>query len=84
MEKTISAAEANRTFSSLLRGVREGHSYVVTSHGRPVAKVVALDTLDEAAERRRRQRAMRALMKHLEAQKTMDIGRVTREQMHER
>ena len=40
MEKAISAAEANRSFSSLLRGVRDGHSYVVTSHGKPVARLI--------------------------------------------
>jgi prevent-host-death family protein len=27
-------------FSLILRGVRNGHSYVVTSHGRPVARIV--------------------------------------------
>ncbi|MBV9518068.1 MAG: type II toxin-antitoxin system prevent-host-death family antitoxin, partial [Hyphomicrobiales bacterium] len=34
MEKAVSAADANRRFSLLLRGVREGHSYVITSHGK--------------------------------------------------
>lgn len=40
MEKIVSAADANRRFSDLLRGVRKGRSYVVTSHGRPVAKLI--------------------------------------------
>jgi prevent-host-death family protein len=40
MAKNISAADANRKFSELLRGVRKGRSYVVTSHGEPVAKIV--------------------------------------------
>ncbi|HEV1994761.1 MAG TPA: type II toxin-antitoxin system prevent-host-death family antitoxin [Candidatus Acidoferrum sp.] len=40
MEKNVSAADANRKFSELLRGVRKGRSYVVTSHGEPVAKLV--------------------------------------------
>ncbi len=40
MEKSVSAADANRKFSELLRGVRQGRSYVVTSHGEPVAKLV--------------------------------------------
>jgi prevent-host-death family protein len=39
MEKRISAANANRKFSELLRGVRKGRTYVVTSHGKPVAKL---------------------------------------------
>ncbi|HXL21101.1 MAG TPA: type II toxin-antitoxin system prevent-host-death family antitoxin [Candidatus Dormibacteraeota bacterium] len=40
MEKSVTAANANRKFSELLRGVREGCTFVVTSHGRPVAKLV--------------------------------------------
>ena len=84
MEKTISAAEANRTFSSLLRGVREGHSYVVTSHGKPVAKIVSANGAGDAAERLRRAKAFQRLMKRLRSQPTIDIGHVSREEMHER
>ena len=40
MEKTVSAADANRKFSELLRRVREGRSFIVTSHGRSVARLV--------------------------------------------
>jgi prevent-host-death family protein len=40
MDKLVSAAEANRRFSRILREVGEGRSYVVTSHGRPVARIV--------------------------------------------
>ena len=43
MEKAVSAADANRKFSKLLRTIREGHSYVVTSHGKAVAKIVPID-----------------------------------------
>lgn len=39
METTVSATEANRRFSELLRNVREGNSYIVTSHGRPIARI---------------------------------------------
>jgi len=43
LEKALPAAEANRKFSSLLRGVQDGNSYVVTSHGKPVARIVPAD-----------------------------------------
>ena len=33
----ISASDANRSFSALLRRVRQGKSFTVQSHGRPVA-----------------------------------------------
>jgi prevent-host-death family protein len=43
MEKAVSAAEAKRKFSQILHGVRRGHSYVVMSHGKPVAKLSPID-----------------------------------------
>ena len=50
MEKNVSAADANRKFSELLRGVRKGRSYVVTSHGEPVAKLVPAETDSHISE----------------------------------
>lgn len=38
LELSISSADANRQFSSVLRGVRDGTSYIVTSYGKPVAR----------------------------------------------
>jgi prevent-host-death family protein len=50
MEMTVPAADANRKFSELLRGVRKGRRYVVTCHGKPVAKLVPAE-MDEGAVR---------------------------------
>ncbi len=63
MEKTVSAANANRKFSELLRGVKRGRTYLVTSHGEPVAKIVPAD-----AETRGANRALAALLERLESQ----------------
>jgi len=41
--EAISAAEANRKFSHILRKVREGNRYVVTSHGKTVAQIIPAD-----------------------------------------
>jgi prevent-host-death family protein len=35
----VSASEANRSFSSLLRQVAQGQRFTVLSHGRPVATI---------------------------------------------
>ena len=51
MEKAVSAADANRKFSKLLRAVREGHSYVVTSHGKAD---LLIQTADQTLEPRNR------------------------------
>ena len=80
MSRAISAADANRRFSELLRGVRNGDSYVVTSHGKPVAKIVPVQALDPV-----REAAKKALVARLRSQpKTKSIGRWTRDELHER
>lgn len=37
--KTVTAADANRNFSTLLREARQGEVYVVISRGKPVATI---------------------------------------------
>ena len=78
MEKTVSAADANRKFSKVLRAVREGQSYVVTSHGKPVAKIVPVDKNGGAARG-----ARSALLKRLRSERVTAIGRWTRDELYE-
>lgn len=78
MEQAVSAADANRKFSTILRGVREGHSYVVTSHGRPVARIVPADTNEEAVPG-----ARSALLSRLEGQDIVRVGRWTRDELYD-
>lgn len=47
MSRTITATEANRRFSEILRDVSEGESYTVTSHGRPVAELVPVEQVSQ-------------------------------------
>jgi prevent-host-death family protein len=76
----ISAADANREFSKLLRRVRDGESVTITSHGRPVAKLVPV-----TAEDRVRTAARKALFKRLRSQKGERIARTwTRDDLYER
>jgi prevent-host-death family protein len=79
MDQAISAAEANRGFSRLLREVRDGHSYVVTAHGKPVARIVPCDDSGAA-----RETAKSALLQRLAGQDVVDIGRWTRDELYER
>jgi len=82
MDETITAAEANRSFSRLLRGVREGNSYLVTSHGRPVARLVPPDQDDEST-RRFRKAAKRALLERLAKQPALNAGPWTRDELYD-
>ncbi len=40
MERSITATEANREFSRVIGEVANGETYVVTSHGKPVMKIM--------------------------------------------
>lgn len=78
MEKPVSAADANRKFSKLLRAVREGQSYVVTSHGKAVAKIVPADKDSEAMRG-----ARAALLKRLRSEPVATIGSWSRDELYE-
>jgi prevent-host-death family protein len=78
MEEAISAADANRRFSLLLRGVREGRSYVVTSHGKPVARLIPAGRHDDVATS-----ARSTLLSRLERQPVIDAGRWRRDELYE-
>lgn len=82
MEKSVSAADANRKFSELLRGVRKGRSYLVTSHGEPVAKLVP------AAQNARSEEVARsALLARLSSQPSVKDAKArrrwTRDELYE-
>ena len=82
--ETIPAAEANRRFSELLRGVREeGRSYIVTSHGRPVAKVLPVDDADGEAKDAARREAHELLMERLRSQPALNRGRFNRDDAYD-
>lgn len=78
MDEAISAADANRKFSLLLRGVREGRSYVVTSHGKPVARLVPAGRHEDVATS-----ARTALLSRLKKQPVVRAKRWTRDELYE-
>ncbi len=78
MEEVVSAADANRKFSLILRRVREGHSYVVTSHGRPVARIVPADKRERVGSG-----ARAALLERLARQPVVDAGPWSRDELYE-
>ena len=50
MDRAITASDANQHFSEMLRDVQRGEAFVVTSRGRPVARVVPVDTSTRKAD----------------------------------
>ena len=59
----VSASEANRSFSSLLRQVAQGKRFTVLSHGRPVATLAPAEEITTF-----RSAARRALLTRLNSQ----------------
>jgi prevent-host-death family protein len=80
MDTYISAADANRKFSQLLRGASKGENYIVTTHGKPVVKISAVDV---EADKKKRERAFKKLMMHLKAQPAMNLGKITRDELYD-
>ena len=78
MEKAISATDANSQFSRLLLGVRRGRSYVVTSHGQPIARISPVDESHQAIAS-----ARKSLLAQLRAQKLTKAKRWTRDELYE-
>jgi prevent-host-death family protein len=76
--KTVSASEARRRLSKLLRDVSAGETVVVTLHGEPVAQIVpALHSVFK------REQALICLLARLNAQSVLDLPRIGREEMYQ-
>ena len=78
MSKSVSAAIANRDFSALLRQVRGGATFTVTSHGRPVARLVPIAAAAPVVGS-----ARKTLFARLTAARTLNVGRWTRDDLYE-
>ena len=78
MNQTISAADANRRFSELLRTVKAGDTVIVTSHGKPVATITPFTENAQVATR-----ARSALFTRLRKQRAVDVGRWTRDELYD-
>ena len=66
MPKVISATGARRKFLKLLRGVRQGQTYIVTRYGRPVARIEPFSKKADAS------RSKAVLLKRLRAQEAIN------------
>jgi prevent-host-death family protein len=78
MDKAVSASDANRRFSELLRTVKKGRSVVVTSHGKPVAKITPVAEDDRAAAG-----ARSVLFARLRGEPVVKAGRWTRDELYD-
>lgn len=77
--KTVTASEANRQFSAVLRDVADGHRILVTSRGKPVA------TIEPVRQRSRTamSAAKRRLLEHLDAMPIQGERNWTRDELYD-
>ena len=76
MDRLITASEANQRFSEMLRDVASGDSFIVTSRGRPVARVTSVDDTGS-------KEAFDRMMASLKARPLMQIKPWKREDLYE-
>ncbi len=76
--KTISAADANRHFSSLLRDVATGEVITVLSRGKPVATISPV-----GSENLQRQAAKLGLLERLRRRKASGSRTWTRDELYQ-
>jgi len=77
--RRVTAADANREFSKLLRQVRDGETITVTSHGEPVAVISPVGDLPPPGQAKAKQ----ALLSRLRAQIPAGVT-WTRDELYER
>ena len=82
MPITVTATEANRSFSRLLREVAGGKRVVITSHGRKVAVMSPAEEMRPTREQRLA--ALGKLKETWATQEHITIGPWTREDLYER
>lgn len=76
--KTVTAAEANRQFSAVLRSVAQGERVTVTSRGQPVATIEPIRARPSAAGA-----AKRRLLARLAGQPATGARDWSREQLYD-
>ena len=77
--KIVSAGDANRQFSRVLREVAQGEVFTVLSRGKPVATISPARSDDD-----QRQGARRNLLERLRRKEAIGARGWTREELYER
>jgi prevent-host-death family protein len=79
----VSAAEANRNFSKLLRDVQDGATITITSRGKPVAVMSAVDAEAAATELEGKERAWRDMIAEWRRAPLMHLGTFNRDDCYD-
>ncbi len=78
MQNTLSTYEAKTHFSSLIHRANRGEAFIITSHGKPLARILPLETVGIETEKRARKAAAIERIKAL--QNRTDWPKITAEE----
>lgn len=81
MVKTVSAAQANREFSKLMKLAESGERVVVTSRGQPKVQITRIEEAD--AEKARRREAFDRLTDWLNSRPVQNLPKLTRDDFYD-
>jgi prevent-host-death family protein len=81
MTRTVSAAQANREFSKLLRAVTSGESFIVTSRGKPVATIAPMNA--EKGNEREADADFFAFLDELSRRPAQNLPKPSRDDMYD-
>ena len=82
MTHVVTASDANRQFSALLKRARQGETVAITAHGETVAYLIPPQDA-EKAEMARRGADLEALLARARARPVMNIGPWTRDELYD-
>lgn len=80
MNEHIRASDANRKFSQILQRVGKGESFVITSHGKPVAEI---RPIEDDAEKEHKRAARERLFARLKSQPAVNAGKWSRDELYD-
>jgi len=81
MNRRVSTTEVEQNLTSILHDIEEGETFVVTSDGKEVARILPVETFDPNSEKAKQ--ARKELFERLEQVKAIDIGPWTRAELYE-
>ncbi len=79
MKQQVSLREANQHFSRYIEAVERGEEIVITRRGRPIARIVKISRLHEPTAVQ-----LRAWKLLKSSARELKIGRLSRDELHER
>jgi prevent-host-death family protein len=81
MTRHVSAAQANREFSKLLRAAQAGETVIVTSRGKPVAEIRPVETARRDMDKK--QQDFLEFLDDLKKRPALNLPRMTRDDFYD-